>query len=89
MENRKDEKAKKEKKFNSERVARNVKSSLKAVFPNEAFVVSSLVEKVEVLYPSTSKITSVEVNTFRNVFCELGKVKKEQLSFAQYERKAV
>jgi len=89
MENKKDAKAKKEKKFNSERVARNVKSSLKAVFPNEAFVVSSLVEKVEVLYPATSKLTTVEVSTFKSVFCTLSKIKKEELAFSQYEKKAV
>jgi hypothetical protein len=50
--------------------------------------VSTLVEKVEVLYPSTSKLTSAEINTFKAVFCELSKVKKEELIFAQYERKA-
>ena len=85
----KNARAKKEKKFNSERVGRNVRASLKAVFPNETFVVSILVEKVKVLYPTTSKITPVEVNTFKAVFCELGKVKKEQLLFSQFEEKAV
>ena len=88
MANEKAKTGKKEKKFNSERAGRMVKNSLKAVFPNELFVVSTLAEKVEVLYPSTSKLTSAEINTFKAVFCELSKVKKEELFFAQYERKA-
>jgi len=87
---KKEKKEKKEKKFNSERVGRMVKASLNDVFPNEkSFVVSTLVEKVEVLYPGTSKVTVTEINTFKAVFCAVSKVKKEQLTFAQYERKAV
>jgi len=82
-------KEKKEKKFNSERVGRMVKASLKEVFPNETFVVSTLVEKVEVLYPVTSKLTSTEVGTFKSVFCAMSKIKKEELVFSQYEKKAV
>ena len=82
-------KEKKEKKFNGDRVARMVKNSAKAVFPNETFVVSSFVDRVEVMYPSNSKITAAEINTFKAVFCELGKIKREELSFVQYERKAV
>ena len=82
-------KAKKEKKFNSDRVGRLVKTSLKAVFPNETFVVSTLVEKVEVLYPETSKLTGAEINTFKSVFCILSKVKKEEIAFSIYAKKAV
>jgi hypothetical protein len=92
MEQKKEEntkKKKKEKKFNSESVGRKVKTSLKAVFPNETFVVSTLVEKVEVLYPGTSKLTTAEINTFKSVFCELSKIKKEELVFSQFEKKAV
>jgi len=93
MDQKKEEKAKKEKKerkFNSERVGRMVKASLKANFPNEAMVVSSFVNRVEVLYPTNSKITAAEINIFKAVFCKLGKkkIKKEELSFVQYERKA-
>jgi len=82
-----EKKEKKEKKFNSERVGRNVKAALKTTFPNETFIVSTFIEKVEVLYPSTSKITPAEINTFKSVFCSISKVKKEQLTFAQFERK--
>jgi len=89
MEKKAEAKAKKEKKFNSERVARQAKGALKAVFPNESFVVSSFVGKIEVLYPSNSKVTTAEINTFKAVFCELAKIKKEELTFAQYEKKAV
>jgi len=81
-------KEKKERKFNSDRVGRLVKSSLKTVFPNETFVISTLVEKVEVLYSKTSKVTPAEINTFKSIFCELSKVKKEELTFSQYERVA-
>jgi hypothetical protein len=82
-------KEKKEKKFNSERVGRTVKASLKAVFPDETFIVSTLVEKVEVLYPGTSKLTATEINTFKSVFCTMAKIKKEELAFSRYEKKAV
>jgi hypothetical protein len=79
----------KEKKFNSERAGRTVKTALKAVFPNETFIVSTLVEKIEVLYPGTSKLTATEINTFKTVFWTLAKIKKEELAFSQYEKKAV
>jgi hypothetical protein len=88
-------KEKKAKKFNSERTARLTKNALKAVFPNDSFVVSSLVEKVEVLYPSNNKLTpeqtekfKAQLNTFKAVFCELAKVKKEEIEFYPYEKKA-
>jgi hypothetical protein len=82
-------KEKKEKKFNSERTGRMVKAALKEVFPNEVFVVSTLVEKVKVLYPGTNKLTPAEINTFKAVFCTLAKIKKEELVFSLYEEKAV
>jgi hypothetical protein len=89
MDQKKEPKAKKEKKFNSERVGRQVKASLNEVFPYETFIVSTLVEKVEVLYPSTSKVTAAEINIYKKVFCALAKVKKEELAFSQFEKKAV
>lgn len=89
MEKINEKKAKKDKQFNSEKVGRQVKASLKSVFPNETFIVSTLVEKVEVMYPGTSKLTASEINIFKCVFCELSKIKKEGLSFSQYEKKAV
>jgi hypothetical protein len=82
-------KEKKETKFNSERAGRMVKASLKAVFPNETFIVSTLVEKIEVLYLSTSKLTATEINMFKAVFGTLAKIKKEELAFSLYEKKAV
>ena len=75
--------------FLAARVARQVKNSAKAVFPNEAFVVSSFVNRVEVMYPSNSKIAAAEINMFKTLFCDLTKTKKEELLFSQYERKAV
>jgi len=81
-------KEKKAKKFNSERTARQAKAALKAVFPNESFVVSSLVEKVEVLYPSGGKLTSLQLSTFKGIFCGLVKVKTTEIDFYPYEKKA-
>ena len=89
MEKTNEKKEKKEKKFNGERVARQVEKSLKAVFPNETVYVSYFVNRVEIMYPTTSKITSAEINTFKAVFCELSKIKKEELLFSLYEKKAV
>jgi len=81
-------KEKKAKKFNSERTARLAKNALKSVFPNEQFVVSTLVEKIEVLYPSTSKLTPIQLNTFKAVFCEMVKIKKEEFDFFSFEKQA-
>jgi hypothetical protein len=89
MDQKKEEKVKKEKKFNGERVGRTVKASLNAAFPNETFIISTFVEKVEVLYPGTSKLTAAEIGMFKAVFCTLSKIKKEELAFSQYEKKAI
>jgi len=81
----KETKAKKEKKFNSERVARQVKASLKEVFPKENFIVNTLVDRVEVMYENTA-CTLTELNTFNAIFCNMGKIKKEQLQFAKINK---
>ena len=78
-------KEKKEKKFNSERTARLVKNSLKEVFPKENFIVNTLVDRVEVLYENTA-CTVTELNTFNAIFCNLGKIKKEQLQFSKIKK---
>jgi len=85
----KEKKEKKEKKFNWERIARQVEKSLKEVYPNETVYVSYFTNRVEVLYPSTSKITAAEFNVFKTVFCSLTKLKKEELIITQFEKKAV
>lgn len=92
---KKEKKPKKEKKFNSERIAKLAKNALKAVFPAEAFVVSSLVERIEVLYPSKDKLTPAQkdtfiaqLGTFKSVFCSMVKIKQEEFIFCPYERKA-
>lgn len=81
--------AKKEKKFNGERIARLAKNSLKAVFPNETFIVSSFVDRIEVLYPKNSKITPAELGMFKTMFKNFVSVKPEQLTISQYEKTAV
>lgn len=90
MEKKKEEKAKvekKERKFNSTKVGRTMKTALKAVFPNEAFITSTFVEKVKVMYSGTSKIPPNEINVFKNIFCALTNSKKEEIVFSQYEEK--
>jgi hypothetical protein len=84
----KETKAKKEKKFNSERVARQVKTSLKEVFPKENFIVNTLVDRVEVMYENTA-CTLTELNTFNLIFCNMGKIKKEQLLFSKINKVSV
>jgi len=79
-------KEKKEKKFNSERIARQVKNALKAVFPKDNFIVSNFVDHVEVMYFDTTACTVAELNTFSAVFCNLSNVKKEQLLFSRIKK---
>ena len=79
-------KEKKEKKFNSERIARQVKNALKAVFPKDNFIVSNFVDRVEVMYFDTTACTVAELNTFSAVFCNLSNVKKEQLLFSRIKK---
>jgi hypothetical protein len=78
-------KEKKEKKFNSERTARAVKAAIKEVFPKENFIVSTYVDRVEVLYENTA-CSVTELNTFNAIFCNLGKIKKEQLQFSKISK---
>jgi len=79
-------KEKKEKKFNSERTARLVKSSLKAAFPKDNFIVNSLVDCVEIMYFDTTVCSAADLNTFSALFCSMGNVKKEQLRFSKIKR---
>jgi len=83
-----EKKVKKEKGFNSERTARLVKNALKEVFPKENFIVNTLVERVEVLYENTA-CTVTEINTFTAIFCNMGKIKKEQLVFSKITKSPV
>jgi len=78
-------KEKKEKKFNSERTARQVKAAIKEVFPKENFIVNTLIDRVEVLYENTA-CTVTELNTFKAIFCNMGKIQKEQLSFSKINK---
>jgi len=82
---KKEKKAKKEKKFSSERTAKQVKAALKEVFPKENFIVNTLVERVEVLYENTA-CSITELNTFSAIFCNMAKIKKEQLQFSKISK---
>ena len=87
----KTKKEKKERTFNSDRVARQVKASLKAVFPkdNDKFIVSSFVERVEVLYFENITTTASELNMFCSIFCNLGKIKREQILFSKIKKEPI
>ena len=79
-------KEKKEKKFNSERTARIVKNALKSVFPKDNFIVSSFVDRVEVMYFDNTVCTASELNIFTSVFCIQNHLKKEQLQFSKIKK---
>ncbi|MDR0441847.1 MAG: hypothetical protein LBH44_00395 [Treponema sp.] len=79
MAEKKEAKAKKEKKFNSERIVKQVKNALKAVFPKDNFTVSSFVDRVEILYFENTACSATELNMFCTLFCNMGNIKKEQL----------
>jgi hypothetical protein len=78
-------KEKKEKKFNSDRTARLVKNAIKEVFPQENFIVNTLVDRVEVLFENTA-CSATELNTFKAIFCNLSKIKSEQLPFSKISK---
>ncbi|MCL2210823.1 MAG: hypothetical protein FWB95_02755 [Treponema sp.] len=80
-----EKKEKKAKEFNSDRTARLVKKALKDVFPKENFIVSTYVDRVEVMYENTA-CSVTELNTFKAIFCNFGKVKSEQLQFTKITR---
>ena len=82
-----EKKEKKEKKFNTDRVTRLVKNSLKAAFPKDNFIVSSFVNRVEVLYFDNTICSAKDIEMFNTLFCILvGNVKKEQLVFAKIRK---
>ena len=87
-EKKEEKKEKKERKFNGERIERMVRKSIKEIFPNETFYISYFTDRVEVLYPSTSKITDSEIKVFTTMFCVLTKIKKEELIISACEKKA-
>jgi len=80
-------KAKTENKFNGAKVARQVGKSLKSAFPGDKFLVSEG-KPVEVFYMDTNKSTAAEVAMFRTIFCEMAKVKKEDLLISQVRKDA-
>jgi hypothetical protein len=75
------EKTKEKKEFNGKRIARQVEKSLKAVFPKEKFFVSEG-HPVEVIYFDSNGCSLTELNMFKAIFCDLSKIKKEDLVIA-------
>jgi hypothetical protein len=72
-------KPKKEKTFNSTKVARQVEKALKSVFPKGKYFVSDA-HPVEVIVKDNNGYTDMEINTFHTVFCTLTKIKPEDVS---------
>jgi hypothetical protein len=90
MEQKKEEKAKKEKKeakFNGERVARQAEKSLKEIFPKAKFFVASKERPVEVITLDTNGYGPAELNMFRQIFCKMTKIESADLIITQAERK--
>jgi hypothetical protein len=81
-------KVKAEKKFNGVRIARQVEKSLKSVFPEDTFYVSSFHDRVEVIYLNSNKCSQAEINMFKIMFCDLAKIKKEELLISLVKKEA-
>jgi hypothetical protein len=81
------EKTKKESKFNGAKIARQAEKSLKAVFPKGKFFVSSTEGPVEICTLDSNGYTTLEFNTFRQVFCVLTKIEVKNLVITEVERK--
>jgi hypothetical protein len=80
-------KEKKEAKFNSARIARQVEKLLKAVFPKAKFFVSDA-KPVEAITLDQNGYTELELETFRRVFCTLTKVETADLIITRATREA-
>lgn len=80
--------AKKEKKFNGTRIARQVEKSLKAVFPNEKFYVSEVNGYVEIVHFDTATCTPAVMSMFTSIFCTLNNIRKEQLIFTRVKKES-
>ncbi|GHV28143.1 hypothetical protein AGMMS4952_11120 [Spirochaetia bacterium] len=87
-EEKKGEGKKDRKKFNSERIARQVKKALGEVYPKKQFFVSEFVDSVEVLYLGGNGLTSMEMNTFKAVFCTLSKTDSAKIIFSAVKKEA-
>jgi hypothetical protein len=76
---------KKEAKFNSARIARQVEKSLKAVFPKAKFFVSDA-KPVEAITLEQNGYTETEMQTFHSVFCTLAKIEATDLIITRAKR---
>jgi hypothetical protein len=76
---------KKEKKFNSAKVKRQVEKSLKAVFPKAKFFVSDA-RPVEAITLDQNGYSEMEMQTFRRVFCALSGVDTADIAITRAKR---
>jgi hypothetical protein len=81
-------KEKKEAKFNSAWIARQVEKSLKAVFPKAKFFVSDA-KPVEAITLDQNGYTELEIQTFHRVFCTLTKIEPTDLVIARAKRETL
>jgi hypothetical protein len=80
-------KEKKEAKFNSARIARQVEKSLKAVFPKAKFFVSDA-KPIEAITLEQNGYTELEMQTFHRVFCTLTKIEATDLVITRAKTEA-
>jgi hypothetical protein len=78
-------KEKKENKFNSTKVARQVEKSLKAVFPKAKFFVSDA-KPVEVITLDQNGYAENEMGIFHILFCSMAKIEKTDLVITRAKR---
>jgi hypothetical protein len=76
---------KKEKKFNSARIARQVEKSLKAVFPKAKFFVSDA-RPVEAITLDQNGYSEAEMQMFRRVFCVISGIDAADIAIVRAKR---
>jgi hypothetical protein len=79
---------KKEKKFNSAKIARLVEKSLKAVFPKAKFFVSDA-RPVEAITLDQNGYNEQEMQTFHRVFCALSGIDAADLTITRARRETM
>jgi hypothetical protein len=81
------EKEKKEVKFNSARITRQVEKTLKAVFPKAKFFVSDS-RPVEAITLEQNGYTEADMEVFRRAFCIMAKIETADLIITRAKREA-
>jgi hypothetical protein len=80
-------KEKKEVKFNSAKIARQVEKSLKAVFPKAKFFVSDA-KPVEAITLDQNGYAEADMEMFRRVFCVMARIEMADLVITRAKRES-